>query len=62
MTTKYRDHYFPNSEPLHNATEPYGPDGIYGQYLTYLLIVLPLAWLALSNLFGRGATQRSQTA
>ena len=34
---------FPNSQPLHDATEPYGPDGIYGQYLTYLLVVLPLA-------------------
>ena len=28
----------PNSEALHWATEPYGPDGIYGQYLTYLLV------------------------
>ena len=28
---------FPGSEALHWATEPYGPDGIYGQYLTYLL-------------------------
>ena len=26
---------FPGSEALHWATEPYGPDGIYGQYLTY---------------------------
>src|SRR5919199_649924 len=26
---------FPNSQPLHDATEAYGPDGIYGQYLTY---------------------------
>ncbi len=53
---------FPNSQPWHDATEPYGPDGIYGQYLTYLLVVLPLGWLAVSNLFGRGTTQRSQTA
>ncbi len=29
---------FPNSEALHWATEPYGPDGVYGQYLTYLLV------------------------
>ena len=34
---------FPNSEALHWATEPYGPDGIYGQYLTYLLVAMPLA-------------------
>jgi high-affinity iron transporter len=55
---------FPYSEPLHVATEPYGPDGIYGQYLTYLLVALPLGWLALASLFGREAPrpQRSQTA
>jgi high-affinity iron transporter len=43
----------PNSSVLHDATEPYGPDGIYGHYLTYLLVALPLAWLALSSVFGR---------
>src|SRR5688572_30695774 len=54
---------FPNSGPLHDATEPYGPDGIYGQYLTYLLVALPLAWLAISSLTNRGGgPQRSQTA
>ena len=31
-------HVLPNSEVLHWATEPYGPDGVYGQYLTYLLV------------------------
>jgi high-affinity iron transporter len=41
---------FPYSEPLHWATEPYGPDGRYGQYLTYLLVMLPLGWLAVSSL------------
>jgi high-affinity iron transporter len=40
----------PDSEALHLATEPYGPDGVYGQYLSYLLVALPLAWLALSSL------------
>ena len=43
---------FPYSEPLHWATEPYGPDGRYGQYLTYLLVLLPLGWLVFSGLFG----------
>ena len=43
---------FPGSEALHWATEPYGPDGIYGQYLTYLLIVGPVAWLLFSMLKG----------
>ena len=41
---------FPYSEPLHWATEPYGPDGRYGKYLTYLLVMLPLAWLGVSSL------------
>ena len=52
----------PDSAVLHDATEPYGPDGIYGQYLTYLLVLLPLGWLAVSSLFKREQTQRSQTA
>jgi high-affinity iron transporter len=42
---------FPYSEPLHWATEPYGPDGRYGQYLTYFLVLLPMAWLAGAALF-----------
>jgi high-affinity iron transporter len=41
---------FPYSEPLHWATEPYGPDGRYGQYLSYLLVILPLGWLLVSSL------------
>ena len=43
---------FPGSEPLHWATEPYGPDGRYGQFITYLLVLLPLGWLAFAALFG----------
>ena len=40
---------FPGSEALHWATEPYGPDGIYGQYLTYLLIAGPAGgWLLIA--------------
>jgi high-affinity iron transporter len=59
---------FPGSEQLHWATEPYGPDGIYGQYLSYMLVVLPVGWLALSTLLsgnrtsGGSPTQRSQAA
>jgi high-affinity iron transporter len=41
---------FPYSEPLHLATEPYGPDGRFGQYLSYLLVMLPLGWLVMSTL------------
>jgi high-affinity iron transporter len=43
---------FPYSEPLHWATEPYGPDGRYGQYFSYLLVALPMAWLAVSTVMG----------
>jgi high-affinity iron transporter len=55
---------FPYSEPLHWATEPYGPDGRYGQYLTYLLILLPMGWLAFAALFGskKSAARMPQTA
>ena len=42
----------PNSETLHWATEPYGPDGVYGQFLTYLLLAAPLTWLLFSMLKG----------
>jgi high-affinity iron transporter len=43
---------FPYSEPLHIATEPFGPDGLYGRWLTYLLVLLPMAWLAFASMFG----------
>ena len=41
---------FPYSEPLHLTTEPYGPDGRFGQYLSYLLVLLPLGWLVMSGI------------
>ena len=44
---------FPGSETLHWATEPYGPDGVYGQYLSYMLVLLPMAWLAVSAIMRR---------
>ena len=43
---------FPYSEPLHLATEPYGPDGQYGQYLSYLLVLIPAGWLLFAGVFG----------
>ena len=55
---------FPYSEPLHWATEPYGPDGRYGQWLTYLLVLLPMGWLVFAGLFGgrKAAPPLQQTA
>ena len=41
---------FPYSEPLHWATEPFGPDGLYGQWLSALLVIMPLGWLLVSSL------------
>ena len=52
---------FPYSEPLHIATEPYGPDGLYGKYLTYMLVVLPMGWLAFASMFGGRKTMTAQT-
>ena len=54
-------HVLPNSEALHWATEPYGPDGIYGHYLSYLLVVLPVAWLAISGLLTRRGQRLAQS-
>jgi high-affinity iron transporter len=44
---------FPYSETLHWATEPYGPDGRYGRYFSYLLVLLPMGWLVVSSWRGR---------
>jgi high-affinity iron transporter len=44
---------YPFAEWLHWTTEPYGPDGLYGQYLTYMLVLLPMGWLAASAIRGR---------
>lgn len=43
----------PASEALHWATEPYGPDGRYGRWLTYLMVLLPAAWLAAATIRSR---------
>lgn len=52
----------PNSDWWHWKTEPFGPDGAYGQYLTYGLVALPMIWLAVSALFTRPRGDQPQTA
>lgn len=52
----------PNADWWHWKTEPYGPDGAYGQYLTYALVALPMAWLALSTIFTRPRQERQLAA
>lgn len=37
----------------HDLTEPYGPDGIYGAWLSYSLVLAPLAFLGFAWLSGR---------
>jgi len=50
---------FPYSDTLHWATEPYGPDGQYGRYFTYLLLAVPLSWLLFASVLERRASRRS---
>lgn len=53
---------FAGSDALHWATEPYGPDGVYGQYLTYLLVALPLAWLMVTIFWRNGKASDGRVA
>jgi high-affinity iron transporter len=54
------------SEEWHWKTEPFGPDGMYGKYVTYLLVMLPATWLIISTLrprrIGGGAGVMQQSA
>ena len=45
-------HLWPGSDYWHALTEPYSFDGIYGQYFSYALVLLPMAWLLVSALVG----------
>src|SRR5262249_10537871 len=39
-----------DNEYWHLATEPYGPEGKYGQMLTYAMVIVPIVWLAVAKL------------
>jgi len=55
--------YLPFSDIIHTRTEAWGPDSAFGHLLTYLLVVLPLGWVALKALFSkRPVFQREQPA
>ena len=45
--------YLPYSEIIHRGTEAWGPDSVFGHTLTYLLVVLPLAWIAITSLISK---------
>jgi high-affinity iron transporter len=44
--------FLPFSEPIHTATEPWGPESTFGHALTYAMVILPMLWLAFAGLFG----------
>lgn len=47
------------NEGLHWATEAYGPEGRYGQWLSYGLVLLPVGWLLMAWLHdGKALTAR----
>lgn len=50
-----------NNGYWHVATEPYGPEGVYGQWLTYSMILLPLGWLAYTVLNASGGQSKGRT-
>lgn len=50
---------FPHAIAIHDATEPYGPDGVYGTWLTFGLVAIPLGWLAAGALVERSRRPRA---
>ncbi|WER49932.1 FTR1 family protein [Cupriavidus sp. WKF15] len=44
---------FVNNEYWHEMTEPFGPEGMYGIWLSYGLVLAPLAFLVFARLNGR---------
>jgi len=46
-----------DNEYWHIATEPYGPEGQYGHWLSYALVLVPLAWLIVAAFKGRVGTR-----
>jgi len=45
--------YLPFSDQIHSATESWGPDSAFGHLLSYLLVILPLGWLAIKAAFSK---------
>src|SRR4051812_46697248 len=45
--------FLPYSEIIHAGTEAWGPDSVFGHVLTYLLVILPLAWVAVKALVSK---------
>ena len=45
--------FLPYSEIIHQKTEAWGPDSVFGHLLTYLLVILPLLWVLLKAVFSK---------
>src|SRR5204862_8213384 len=45
--------YLPFSAFIHERTESWGPDSTFGHVLTYLIVILQAAWLALKAMTSR---------
>ena len=43
----------PNSEAIHNATEPFSPVGVYGKWFSVLMVGLCAAWLVAMSMKDR---------
>jgi high-affinity iron transporter len=48
--------FLPYSAIIHEATESWGPDSVFGHVLTYSLVLLPLGWLAFRSLTSSGSS------
>ena len=47
------------SEAIHNATEPYSPVGVYGKWISVLMVGLCAAWLVGASMKDRFARSRA---
>jgi high-affinity iron transporter len=46
-------HYLPYSDFIHSSTEAWGPDSLFGHVLSYLLVILPVSWVALKSMVSK---------
>jgi high-affinity iron transporter len=51
-----------DNEWWHLATEPYGPEGLYGEWLTYLMVLIPAGWLLVAWLQDRSTSNAPRPA
>lgn len=52
----------PGSDALHQATESFSTEGVYGRYAQYLLIAAPVAWWLVALFLGHGKASDGRVA